>query len=84
MKANTQAVLKSIYGCDDIEEFVDSVFESLTYQACGANMVVASLMSDAQEQMVHGDIEGARQALNRAKYLLSSINKGELTASRGR
>ena len=53
-----------MYGCD-IESFVDSVVESITYQACGANMVVAGLMSDAQEQMSFGDTEGARDRLHR-------------------
>ena len=46
-------------------------------------MVVAGLMSDAQEQLAHGDNEGARQTLNRAKYLLSQTMQGKLTAVRG-
>ena len=73
----------SMYGCD-IEDFVDSVFDSITYQACGANMVVASLMSDAQELMAYGDNESARQTLNRAKYLLSQVMAGKLVATRSR
>ena len=73
---------QQVYGCD-IESFVDSVFESITYQACGANMVVAGLMSDAQEHMAHGDVEGARKTLNCAKYLLSQTMQGKLTATRG-
>ena len=73
---------QAVYGCD-IEEFVDSVFESITYQACGANMVVSSLMSDAQEQIANGDSEGARQTLNRAKYLLSQVARGNLKGQRG-
>ena len=72
-----------MYGCD-IESFVDSVVESITYQACGANMVVAGLMSDAQEQMSFGDAEGARQTLNRAKALLFKVMDGELVGQRGR
>jgi hypothetical protein len=73
---------QAVYGCD-IEDFVDNVFESITYQACGVNMVVSGLMSDAQEQMAHGDVEGARQTLNRAKYLMSQTMQGKLTAVRG-
>ena len=73
----------SMYGCD-IEDFVDSVFDSITYQACGASMVVASLMSDAQELMAYGDTESARQTLNRAKYLLSQVMAGKLVATRSR
>lgn len=70
-----------IYGCD-IEEFVESVVDSLTYKFSGANMVVAGLMSDAQEQLAHGDSEGARQTLNCAKHLLFRVMDGELVASR--
>jgi hypothetical protein len=33
-------------------------------------MLAASIMSDAQELMETGDIEDARQALNRAKWIL--------------
>lgn len=84
MNTNLKASNKTIYGCDDMEGFVDSVVETITYQACGANMVIAGLMSDAQEQMAHGDTEGARQTLNRAKHLLFRVMDGELTGSRGR
>lgn len=81
---NTTALKTSniaIYGCEDMEEFVDSVTDSLTYKFSGINMVVAGLMSDAQEQLAHGDSEGARQTLNRAKHLLFRVMDGELAAS---
>lgn len=80
---NTTALKSSniaIYGCD-IEEFVESVVDSLTYKFSGANMVVAGLMSDAQEQLAHGDNEGARQTLNRAKHLLFRVMEGELVGT---
>jgi hypothetical protein len=35
-------------------------------------------MSDAQEQMAYGDVEGARQTLNRAKALLFKVMDGTL------
>jgi hypothetical protein len=38
-------------------------------------------MSDAQEQMAFGDVEGARQSLNRAKGVLFAIMNGELNAN---
>lgn len=60
---------KMMYGCD-IEAFKESVKESFTYKATGGYMVVASLLSDAQEQLAHGDDFGARQTLNKAKALL--------------
>ena len=75
---------KAIYGCDDMEAFVDSVVDTITYQACGASMIIAGLMSDAQEQMAHGDTEGARQTLNRAKHLMFRVMDGELVGTRGR
>lgn len=59
----------NMYGCD-IDAFVHSVKQSFTYCASGVAMVIAGLMSDAQEQMEHQDTEGARQTLNRAKHLL--------------
>ena len=65
------------YGCD-IEEFVASVVDSITYKVSGVNMVVAGLMSDAQEQMAFGDNEGARQSLNRAKALLFRAMESKL------
>jgi hypothetical protein len=39
-------------------------------------MVVAGLMSDAQELMAHGDTERARQYLNKAKALLFREMRG--------
>jgi hypothetical protein len=41
-------------------------------------MIVAGLMSDAQELMAYGNIEEARQTLNRAKYLQFKIAAGEM------
>ena len=66
-----------MYGCD-INEFINSVTRSLTYKCSGANMVVAGLMSDAQEQMAYDDVEGARQTLNKAKALLFRVMDGTL------
>jgi len=59
---------KMMYGCD-IEAFKESVKDSFTYKQ-GGYMVVASLLSDTQEQLAHGDDFGARQSLNKAKALL--------------
>ncbi len=66
------------FGCD-IDEFVESVKESMTFhQSGGLEMVLMSLMSDAQELMYQGDEDEARQTLNRAKYLISLRQEGEL------
>jgi hypothetical protein len=69
--------MNNVYGCD-INAFMANVTRSLTYKCSGANMVVAGLMSDAQEQMAYGDVEGARQTLNRAKALLFKVMDGTL------
>lgn len=61
----------SMFGFEDIDGYVDSVMSSLTFKISGMNMVVMSLMSDAQEQIERGDTESARQTLNVSKYLLS-------------
>ena len=66
-----------MYGCD-INQFINSVTQSLTYKCAGANIVIAGLMSDAQEQMAFGDVEGARQTLNLAKTLLFEVMDGKL------
>jgi hypothetical protein len=45
---------------------------SLTLKLSGPAMLVASLMSDAQEEINYGMKEEARQTLNRAKWVLST------------
>ena len=68
----------SMYGFEDIDSYIESVTESITYQFTGGNMVVAGLMSDAQELLALGESEQARQTLNRAKAILFKIMDGEL------
>jgi len=80
MNANTTNRDSQMYGCD-FQQFLDSVTNSITYKFSGANMIVAGLMSDAQEQMAFGDTEGARQTLNRAKGVLFAVMDGQLNAS---
>lgn len=69
---------KMLYGCD-IEAFKESVKESFTYKHQGGYMVVASLLSDAQEQLAHGQDFGARQTLNKAKALIFDMADGGMT-----
>lgn len=80
MNANQSNRDIQMYGCN-FQDFLENVTDSITYKLSGANMVVAGLMSDAQEQMTFGDTEGARQTLNRAKGVLFAIMEGELNAS---
>ena len=70
-----------MYGVSDINAYFDNVTKSLTYKFSGANMVIAGLMSDAQEQMAFEDVEGARQTLNRAKAILFQVMDGKLNAA---
>lgn len=70
----------SMYGFEDIDSYIESVKESITYQFTGGNMVVAGLMSDAQELMTK-DTERARQTLNIAKTILFMIMDGELVGT---
>jgi hypothetical protein len=79
MNATQASRDQQMYGCN-FQEFLGSVTNSITYKFSGANMVVAGLMSDAQEQMAFGDTEGARQTLNRAKGVLFAVMNGELNA----
>ena len=67
----------TMYGCD-IEAFKENVRDSITYELSGGAMVVAGLMSDAQELMSFGDTERARQTLNIAKTIMFKIMDGEL------
>ncbi len=65
------------YGCT-VNEMREAVEESLTYRVSGPVMYAMSLMSDCQEMLAHGaphDVmvaEDVRQALNRAKWILST------------
>ena len=68
------------YGCD-IAEFYQEIKDSITYKFAGAYMVVAGLMSDAQEELARGANEQARQTLNRAKYILMEIMQGNLVGT---
>ena len=47
-----------------------SVESSFSFKYSGPAMVVASWMSDAQEEIAHGMDESARKTLNRAKFVL--------------
>ena len=69
---------RAMYGVANIDIYIDSVKESITYKTVGGNMIVAGLMSDAQELLSVGDNERARQTLNRAKAVLFEIMDGRM------
>jgi hypothetical protein len=69
---------RAMYGVANIDLFIDSIKGSVTYKTVGGNMIVAGLMSDAQELLSVGDNERARQTLNRAKAVLFEIMDGRM------
>ena len=77
----TQSNNQAMYGVNDINAYIESVKNSITYKFSGANMIVAGLMSDAQEQMAFDDTEGARKTLNIAKAILFEIMDGKLVGT---
>ena len=70
-----------MYGVTSIDAYIKSVTDSFTYEVTGGNMIVAGLMSDAQELMSFGDTEGARKTLNIAKAILFQIMDGQLVGT---
>ena len=58
-----------MYGCTEAD-LRESVENSITFKLSGPAMIVAGMMSDAQEEIAHGMDESARQTLNRAKFVL--------------
>ena len=71
------------YGCT-VAEMREAVEESLTFRFSGPVMYAMSLMSDCQEMLAHGAphdsmvAEDVRQALNRAKWILSTYSMKEV------
>jgi hypothetical protein len=72
---------EQMYGFADIDSYIESIKDSITYKFTGGNMVVAGLMSDAQELMAVGDVERARQTLNVAKTIMFEIMDGNLVGT---
>jgi hypothetical protein len=65
-----------------IQGMRESVESSLTFKLSGPAMIVASMMSDAQEMMSYeqpdfNTIEDQRQLLNRAKWVLIEYIMGQ-------
>ena len=63
-----------MYGCTEVD-LRNSIESSITFKVSGPAMIVAGMMSDAQEMMAYeqpsfATIEAQRQLLNRAKFVL--------------
>ena len=67
-----------MYGVKNIDLFVEQVMDSFSYRAGGVGMVIASMMSDAQEELSFESKEAARKTLNRAKHLMFLAMDGKL------
>jgi len=73
-----------MYGCT-IEEMREAVEESLEFRFRGAEMMAVSIMSDCQEMLAHDNggsydfmvVEDVRQALNRAKWILTTYRDND-------
>jgi hypothetical protein len=73
-----------MYGCTEAQ-MREAVESSSTFKFSGPAMVVASMMSDAQEMMAYeqpdfNTIEDQRQLLNRAKFVLMTYIMDKETA----
>jgi len=75
-----------MYGCTEAQ-MREAVESSITFRFSGPAMVVASMMSDAQEMVntEYGEVdsmraEDARQQLNRAKFVLFTYIMDKETA----
>tara|TARA_R100000781_G_scaffold110698_1_gene76334 strand:- start:28 stop:240 length:213 start_codon:yes stop_codon:yes gene_type:complete len=63
---------------DELREMAEtSLHRAGTDDRHGDAMLVMSILSDAQEVMSYGDVETARQYINRAKYLLNYLVMNE-------
>jgi hypothetical protein len=73
-----------MYGCTEAQ-MREAVESSSTFKFSGPAMVVASMMSDAQEMMAYEQpdfnvIEDQRQLINRAKFVLFTYIMDKETA----
>ena len=73
-----------MYGCTEAQ-MREAVESGSTFRFSGPAMVVASMMSDAQEMMAYeqpdfNTIEDQRQLLNRAKFVLMTYIMDRETA----
>ena len=74
----------SMYGCTE-DQMREAVESSSNFKFSGPAMVVASMLSDAQEMMAYeqpdfNTIEDQRQLINRAKFVLFTYIMDKETA----
>jgi hypothetical protein len=68
---NMDDTYMDMYGCkhDDLLSMMNNYPNPMNFRN-GHFMLAMSILSDAQEAMVHSDNETARQYINRAKFVL--------------
>ena len=60
------------YGITE-QQIREQYMESMTAQHSGMEMVVMSILSDAQELVAMGESDAARKQMNIAKFILSEM-----------
>jgi hypothetical protein len=63
------------------EQMIKMVKDSITYKLSGASMVVAGMLSDAQELLNAGQNKMANAQVNKAKEVLFAIMDGQLVGT---
>ena len=63
------------------EQMIKMVKNSITYKLSGASMVVAGMLSDAQELLNAGQNKMANAQINDAKRVLFAIMDGQLVGT---
>ncbi len=68
---NMDDTYMDMYGCkhDDLLSMMNNYPNPMNFRN-GHFMLAMSILSDAQEAMVHSDNETARQYINRAKFVM--------------
>ena len=64
-----------MYGCD-IATFITIIERSPTFVLAGPDVIIMSLLTDSQALIADGQGDAARQAINRAKFMLCRYKLG--------
>jgi len=67
------------YGITE-QQIREEYMNSFTAKACGLEMVVMGILSDAQEMLSMGNKEVSRKYMNIAKFILSEMMEAKETA----
>jgi len=70
---------KNCYGMTE-SDIREQYMNSFTARLSGLEMVVMSILSDAQELLAMGATNDSRQYMNRAKFILSEMMETKQTA----